>query len=123
MNLDTDVDTDTGLETVSLADLETYSEALLFAEAGTEALVISQIKSDAELSAEINAEVDGWWDSVKSGVKSIFGWGGKKARETKQKVKDIVPKTVKGNMNKLKYEARGLNVSTVSKMISNMLKG
>ena len=74
VNLDTDVETDTGLETVSLADLETYSEALLFAEAGTEALVISQIKSDAELSAEINAEVNGWWDSMKNGVKSIFGW-------------------------------------------------
>lgn len=70
MNLDTDVDS--GLQTVSLADLETYSEALLFAEAGSEALVISQVNADAELSAEINAEVDGWWDSVKN----AFGWGG-----------------------------------------------
>ena len=39
--LDIEAEVGTGLEACSQADLETYAEAILYAEAGTEALVIN----------------------------------------------------------------------------------
>ena len=58
-------------------------------------------------------------------------WGAEKVEEKAHSAKEtiksgvdkIVPQSVKDHMNKLVYEARGLNISTVSKMVGNALKG
>ena len=60
-----------------------------------------------------------------------MNWGVEKVEEkahtAKESIKSgvdkVVPQTVKDHMNKLVYEARGLNISTVSKMLGNTLKG
>ena len=41
--LNVEAEADTGLQTVSEADLETYAFALLHAEAGSEAIVVNQV--------------------------------------------------------------------------------
>ena len=84
MNLDSEVDT--GLQAVSEADLDTYAQALLHAEAGSEALVVNQVKADATLAADINAEVEFSWQSIKDN----FNWGAEKTKEKAHNAKESI---------------------------------